>query len=77
MQIFVKTLTGKTVTLEVEQETSVAEMKDQICLEHGIQFAYQKLIIGGKLIEDSQTVEGLEIEENQTIDLVVVMKGNS
>merc|ERR1712110_1234992 len=73
MQIFVKTLTGKTVTLEVEAETTVADIKEQICLEEGIQFNHQKLIIGGKLIvENAHTVEKLELEENQTLDLVVV-----
>merc|ERR1712080_755463 len=62
MQIFVKTLTGNTLTFEVESDMTVSEVKEQICLEQGISYCSQKIIVGGKLVEDHMTIADLEID---------------
>merc|ERR1712080_407093 len=77
MQVYIKTLTGKTVTLELEADMTVAEIKDQICMEEGIKFAQQKLTFGGKLLEDKMTVEELNLVEGQTVDLLICMQGGT
>jgi ribosomal protein L40E len=77
MRFFVKTLTGKTITVEAEEDWTVADVKDQICLEEGVLFAQQKLIVGGKLLEDSTELAELEIMEDSTVDLVVTLCGGA
>jgi len=75
MQIFVKTLTGKTITVEAELDSTVADVKDQICLEEDIQFNQQKLIIAGKVLDDKMTLADFGVENNSQIDLIVSMQG--
>merc|ERR1712084_9211 len=77
MQFFVKTLTGNTITIEAELDFTVADVKNQISLEEGIQFAQQKLIVGGKVLEDSNTLAELGVQEDSTIDLVINMQGGT
>merc|ERR1711976_384967 len=71
MQFYVKTLTGKTITIEDDGDKTVACVKNQICLEEGVQFHQQKLILAGKLLEDDMNLSNLEIAENAVVDLVI------
>jgi ubiquitin len=56
MQIFVKTLTGKTITLEVEVSDTIETVKQEISVKEGIMPDQQQLIFQGKNIQDSATL---------------------
>ena len=74
MKIFAKTLTGKTVTLDVEKDTSVNAIKDSLAWE-GISFNDVKLVFAGKHINGNDTVEKLGITENSVVDIITGVKG--
>lgn len=74
-QVFIKSLNGKTRTVDVQQTTTVAELKVQIQEKEGIAPNEQRLIYAGKNLDDTRTMADYNLSADSTLHLVLRVRG--
>eukprot|EP01094_Clydonella_sp_ATCC50884_P028763 TRINITY_DN8747_c0_g1_i1.p1 TRINITY_DN8747_c0_g1~~TRINITY_DN8747_c0_g1_i1.p1 ORF type:complete len:421 (+),score=99.55 TRINITY_DN8747_c0_g1_i1:89-1264(+) len=75
MQIFVRTLKGKVITIEVEASDSVESLKAKVQKKEGIPPHQQRLVIGGRQLEDGRSLADYSVRRESTLDLVLRLRG--
>ncbi|RXK37631.1 ubiquitin-40S ribosomal protein S27a [Tremella mesenterica] len=77
MQIFVKTLPGTTLTLDLNSETTVDNVKSLITLRQGIPESEQRLVFGGKQLQDGRTLGEYDVQKESTLHLMMSLDGGA
>ena len=75
MQIFVKTLTNKSITVDVEPHTTVRQLKEEVFRKEGIPVEHQRLVFAVKQLEDERTLADYNIIRDSTVHLVLRLRG--
>lgn len=73
--VFIKTLSGKTIPMDVNDSDTIGTIKQRIFEKEGIPVDQQRLVFNGKQLEDGMTIGSYGIESESNIHLVLRLKG--
>ena len=73
--IFIKTLSGKTIPMDINDSDTIGSIKQRIFEKEGIPIDQQRLVFNGKQLEDAQTIGSYGIEADSNVHLVLRLKG--
>ncbi len=75
MQVFVKTLSGKTISVECEPDESIESLKNKILEKEGVPPDQQRIIFGGKQLDAQKNLSDYDIDDDDTLHLVLRLRG--
>lgn len=75
MQLFVKTLSGKTISVDVDESDKIEDVKAKIEEKEGIPPEQQRLIFGGKQLDGHKTLQDYAVEEGASLSMVLRLRG--
>ena len=75
MQVFVKNLVGRSITVDIEPTDTIRQLKDKIEQKEAIPHGDQRLVFAGKGLEDNRSVSDYSIQALSTIVMVLRLRG--
>mmetsp|Transcript_23088 Transcript_23088/g.74315 ORF Transcript_23088/g.74315 Transcript_23088/m.74315 type:complete len:105 (-) Transcript_23088:1307-1621(-) len=75
MQLFVKTLDGKTISVDVDAGDKIEDVKAKIQEKEGIPPEQQRLIFGGKQMDAQKTLGDYDVQEGSSLSMVLRLRG--
>ena len=77
MQVFVKMITGKTITLEIEGKDSIENVLQKIRNKEGTPEDQQTLFFSGKQLEEGKTINDYNIQNESILHLILRFRGGN